>query len=76
MYAQLLNPDSALPWEDGRITDDDKRKLGVFGKAVLRLLQRDPHKRATARSFCTEMFNLFSKDSKASVSHESVIVCG
>jgi phage portal protein BeeE len=60
IYKQLATPDFALPWEEGRLSPEDKKKLGRFRKPLLQLLHREPSQRATALQFCKQMFEIFS----------------
>lgn len=48
VYKQLADPEKLLPWEEGRLSEEDKSKLGRFRKPIMELLQRDPKKRDTA----------------------------
>ena len=60
VFDQLADERRDLPWHDGRLAAADRRKLGMFRKPILKLLQRDPAQHATARDFCTECCNLFT----------------
>jgi hypothetical protein len=60
IYRQLVSPDQTLPWEEGRISAGDKKKLGKFRKPIMQLLQREPSERGTALQFCKQMFEIFS----------------
>lgn len=46
-----LRGEADLPWEGSRLADAAKQ-LGVFKKAVLGLLRRDPVQRATVEDLC------------------------
>jgi hypothetical protein len=60
IFEQLTSPEHALPWEEGRISPQDVKKLGNFRKPIMRLLQRDPLQRDTALQFSKSMLELFS----------------
>lgn len=47
----LADPNSLLPWDEGRISEADKAKLGCFLKPIQNVLQRDPAQRPTVRQF-------------------------
>jgi hypothetical protein len=55
IFKQLTTPEIALPWEEGRISPQDARKLGKFRKPILKLLQREPSERGTVLQFCKSM---------------------
>lgn len=61
VYKQLTDPAHPLPWEPARISPADKAKLGRFHKPIMKLLHRDPCMRATARQFCDDVRNVFTK---------------
>ena len=61
VFEELSDPKNPLPWESGRLSRKDKKKLGGFRKPIMKLLQRDPRKRATARDFCRDIRNIFTK---------------
>lgn len=67
IYKQLTSPDQTLPWEDGRLTPKDMRRLGVFRKPIMQLLQRDPNHRASALQFCKQMSKIFNATAAGSV---------
>ena len=55
---QRLRGDLHLPWE-GDLSLDVHSRLGSFQSLILQLLQRDPAKRITMRSFhhaCNTLF--------------------
>jgi hypothetical protein len=60
IYKQLASPKDALPWEEGRLSPEDVRKLGRFYKPIMKLLQREPSERATAIEFCKNMSEIFN----------------
>lgn len=66
IYKQLATPDLTLPWEEGRLSSEDNKKLGRFRKPLMQLLQREPSQRATAMQFCKQMFEIFSSTPGAS----------
>lgn len=59
---ELTDPAQLLPWEEGRISEEDQEKLGRFRKAIMKLLQRDPCMRATARQFSEDVRHVFSRN--------------
>jgi hypothetical protein len=59
IFKQLTTPEIALPWEEGRISPQDARKLGKFRKPILKLLQREPSERGTVLQFCKSMSEIF-----------------
>ena len=76
VFEQLADETRALPWDDGHLASQDRKKLGMFRKPILKLLRRDPAARATAREFCTECSNLFTTNPLsailASAKHEEI----
>lgn len=71
VFEQLADERRALPWEGGRLAAQDRRKLGMFRKPILKLLQRDPAQRATARDFCNECCNLFTTNPLSNIPSSS-----
>jgi hypothetical protein len=61
IYNQLVSQ-YALPWEEGRISAQDKIKLGQFRWPIMRLLQREASQRATALQFCQSIRQLFESN--------------
>jgi hypothetical protein len=59
IFRQLTSPDRLLPWEEGRISREDEKKLGKFRNPILKLLQREPSERDSVRQFCKSMFEIF-----------------
>jgi hypothetical protein len=60
IYKLLTSPHLPLPWEEGRMSPEDSKKLGRFRKPILKLLQREPSQRDTALQFCKSMLEIFS----------------
>lgn len=50
--AAQLRGDKELPWEGERLCQKTRRQLGIFCRAVLGLLHRDPAQRARMDDFC------------------------
>lgn len=67
VYSQLADENNELPWEEGRLSAPDRRKLGMFRKPILKLLRRDPAQRTTAREFCNECCSLFTTNPLSTV---------
>lgn len=59
-HRALTDSRQGLPWEGGRLSPADREKLGVFWQPIMKLLQRDPCKRATARQFSEDVRNIFA----------------
>lgn len=51
MAAQLRG-EGELPWEGEQLCQDTRRQLGIFCRAVLGLLHREPAQRAGMSDFC------------------------
>lgn len=64
-HADLTDPTRLLPWEEGRISQQDDKKLGKFRKPILRLLHRDPSMRVTAQQFSDDVQGLFADNQDA-----------
>lgn len=62
VYRQLQDETQDLPWEDGRLSAQDKKKLLMFRNPILKLLRRKPTERSTAREFCNECCRLFTNN--------------
>lgn len=63
MYFQVMKEISsgeALPWEEGRISAEQKRKVGVFYGTLLTLLVRDPGARPSMQAVCSACNRLLS----------------
>lgn len=71
VFSELTDPKHALPWESGRISRKDIRKLGNFQKPIMNLLQRDPCIRSTARQFCMDIRRIFGKSQESSFQTEA-----
>lgn len=66
-HADLVDPSKLLPWEEGRISPLDDKKLGKFRKPILRLLHRDATMRVTARQFSEDVQALFADNQESGV---------
>jgi hypothetical protein len=73
IFEQLTSPERALPWEEGRISPQDVKKLGRFRKPIMRLLQRDPLQRDTALQFSKSMLEIFSSTAGGTVRHNDIM---
>lgn len=73
VYDQLAAEGSTLPWEEGRISDKETKKLGKFRKPIMELLQRDPRQRATVAEFCKHMLEIFSTSNPSRVCHKTML---
>lgn len=62
VYSQLLG-EADLPWEGDRLTVEVQRKLGVFRRPVLQLLQRDPTARISLHQFARGCDSIFDSPS-------------
>eukprot|EP00892_Ulva_mutabilis_P002162 jgi/Ulvmu1/11947/UM082_0026.1 len=60
LVKEQLAGTAPLPWEAGRITAEARRRLGVFRKPVLALLQRDPAQRASVQHLCDACYAIVS----------------
>ena len=54
-----------LPWEEGCLTPDDKKKLGRFRKPLAQLLKRRASERASVKDFCKQMAAIYSTSPKS-----------
>ncbi|NJR42309.1 MAG: hypothetical protein HC767_06270 [Akkermansiaceae bacterium] len=55
----LSDPSSLLPWEEGCITRSDRKKLGMFRRPILQLLQREPSHRITVEQFSLDLASIY-----------------
>jgi hypothetical protein len=55
-----LKGEEELPWEGSQLTQDIRRKLGIFRGPVLSLLKRDPEHRASMAYFCQACDDIFT----------------
>lgn len=60
-YNRLTGED-ALPWDEECLSEDDRRKLGVFWKPIQKLLTRNLTEQATAHDFSRQCLSIFSKN--------------
>lgn len=59
IYGDLTNECAVFPWDETRLSQDDRVKLGRFYGPVQKLLQRDPCMRGTAHDFCAALRELY-----------------
>lgn len=70
IYKQLTSTEHALPWEEGRISPEDVKRIGKFWKPVTKLLQREPSERGTVLQFCKSMMEIFSSTAGGTAVHK------
>jgi hypothetical protein len=73
IYRQLTSPELLLPWEEGRISQQDVKKLGKFRRPILKLLQREPSKRDSVMQFCKSMFEIFCSTAGGTAVHKDTM---
>jgi hypothetical protein len=75
IYKQLTSPHLPLPWEVGRISSEDSKKLGRLRKPILKLLEREPSQRDSALQFCKSMLEIFrSTPGGSTVQNDTVLL--